>query len=135
MKASILILLFSYVCFSSFSQETNENRGTIKIQKKGQLAKVLFDEVNFRLVGIDQYGNVMDSAVVEFEMSVTIKGIFYNEKANGFVLSLQMQQLLAKCDRTSKIFFEKIKATDRSGNIVDMKKFQYNFAYQEENSQ
>ena len=121
---------------SLFAQETDEmNRGTIKVQKKGQLAKIQFDDVNYRLIGIDQYGNVLDSAVVEFQMSVTIKGIFYSEHTVGPALTYQMQQLLGKCDRTSKMFFDKIKAKDRNGTLVEMPKFQYNFGYRDENNE
>jgi len=135
MKKLIIILIFFSVTDSIFSQESNiENRGTIKIQKKGQLSKIQFDNVNYRLIGIDRYGNVLDSAVVEFEMSATISGIFYSEKTIGPILSYQMQQLLGRCDRTTKIFFEKIKAKDRNGTLLNMPRFQYSFGYSDENN-
>ena len=133
----ILVILFVIVsCVSVWAQDTDLiNRGTIRIQKKGQLAKINFDDVNYRLIGIDQYGNVLDSAVVEFQMSVTIKGIFYTEQTVGPALSYQMQKLLGKTDRTSKLFFDKIKAKDRNGTVVEMPKFQYNFGYRDENNE
>ena len=135
MKTLITIILFFVLCVTVSAQESDKDgRGTIKVQKKGQLVKIQFDDVNYRLVGIDQYGNVLDSAVVEFQMSVTIKGIFYYEKTVGFALSYEMQRLLGKCDSTSKIFFEKIKAKDRSGNLLEMPKFQYNYGYTNENT-
>lgn len=132
-KILFLLLLFSS-SISLIAQE-NDNRGTIKIQKKGQLAKIQFDDVNYRLIGIDQYGNVLDSAVVQFQMEVTIKGIAYSESTIGPVLSYRMQQILGKCDRTSKIFFVNIKAKDRSGSIINMPKFQYNYGYSEESNE
>ena len=130
----LLPILFLLILFGSLPAQETDNRGTIKIQKKGQLKKIQFDDVNYRLIGIDQYGNVLDTAVVEFQMSVTIKGIAYSEKTVGPALSYQMQQLLGRCDRTSKIFFEKIKAKDRNGTLVNMPKFQYNFGYSDENN-
>ena len=133
MKKFLFLFLFSSISVPLLAQEAN-NRGTIKVQKKGQLVKIQFDDVNYRLIVIDQYGNVLDSAVVEFQMSLTIKGIFYSEKTTGPALSYKMQQLLGKCDRTSKIFFENIKAKDRSGTIVKMPKFQYTFGYSEEDN-
>jgi hypothetical protein len=136
MKKLILLLFLLITIILLPAQEAdNTNRGTIKIQKKGQLVKIQFDDVNYRLIGIDQYGNVLDSAVVQFQMSVTIKGIFYSENTVGPGLTYQMQQLLGKCDRTSKIFFEKIKAKDRNGTLVEMPKFQYNFGYSNENNE
>lgn len=133
MNNCAVFFLFIFLFFSSagLAQEKKYN-GTIKVQKKGHLVKTQFDNVNYRLIGIDQYGNIIDSAVIEFQISVTIKGIFYSEKITGPVLSNNMQQVLDKCDRTSKIFFDKIKAKDRDGTIMDMPKFQYTFGYIDE---
>jgi hypothetical protein len=36
-----------------------------------------------------------------------------------------MQQLLGKCDQSTIILFDKIKAKERSGVIVEMPKFSY----------
>jgi len=132
---NILLLLILFSIPSISSAQEDENRGTIKVEKKGQLAKIVYDNVNYRLVGIDQYGNPKDSAVIEFEMKVTIKGIFYSEKATGPVLSYKMQQLLSKCDRTSILFFEKIKAKDNYGNILNMPNFKYAIAYRNESEE
>ena len=136
MKSFISIIIVFFLTTSLIAQETDEsNRGTIKVERKGQLSKIQFDDVNYRLIGIDQYGNVLDSAVVAFQMSVTIKGIFYSEQTIGPALTYKMQQLLGKSDRTSKIFFDKIKAKDRNGTVVEMPKFQYNFGYRDENNE
>ena len=132
---NILSVLFFLTFTLSLSAQDNERRGTIKVEKKGQLVKIVFDNVNYRLIGIDQYGNALDSAVIEFEMSVVIKGIAYSEKTVGPALSYQMQQLLGKCDSTSKIFFENIKAKDKNGTVVKMPKFQYALGYSNQNNE
>ncbi|MDQ3046614.1 MAG: hypothetical protein M3R27_03630 [Bacteroidota bacterium] len=131
-----LLLLFSFlIAVQGYAQEgTSENRGTVHIKKKGQISKVHFDDVNYRLIALDRSGNVLDSAVVSFEMSVTIKGIAYKESTVGSSLSYQMQQLLGRCDRTSKIFFDKIKAKDNYGTVIDMPKMQYTFGYSDEDN-
>lgn len=134
MKSILFILLFTFSAVS-FAQVNNKYNGTIKVQKKGHLVKTQFDNVNYRLIGIDQYGNVLDSAIVEFQISVTIKGIFYSEKTVGPFLSDNMQQLLDRCDRTSQIFFDKIKAKNRDGTIVSMPKFRYTFGYIDEDAE
>lgn len=130
-----LTLLFLLTFTLSVSAQTNAQRGTIKVEKKGQLVKVVFDNVNYRLIGIDQYGNALDSAVVEFQMSVTIKGIFYSEKTVGPVLTYKMQQTLGKCDATSIILFDKIKAKDKKGSLLTMPAFKYRLAYANENAE
>ena len=136
MKNILTIFFLLTLTLSLSAQEKeNEHRGTIKVNTKGQLAKVVFDNVNYRLIGIDQYGNILDSAVVEFQMSVTIIGTYYSEATVGPTLSYKMQQLLGRCDRTSIIFFEKIKAKDKQGTIVKMPKFQYALGYTNENNE
>lgn len=135
MKNLLVIFLLLFSSLLLHSQEDSSNHGTIKVVKTGQLKKVQFDNVNYRLIGIDQYGNILDSAVVEFDMSVTIKGIFYHETTVGPGLSYQMQQLLGRCDRTSKIIFENITAKDRKGTLMKMPSFRYNFGYSEENNE
>ncbi len=124
----VFVIISFFICCaclnSSFGQDSTVH-GTIRVQKKGNLVKVQYDNVNFRLVGIDQYGNVLDSAVLEFEIAVTIQGIFHKEKTNGPLLSNAMQQRLDRADQTTKIFFDKIKAKNRDGTLIDMPKFQY----------
>jgi hypothetical protein len=132
MKKYTFIFFLLLTGFCSFSQEDTQAIGTITLKKAGQLSKIVFDDVNYRLIGIDQYGNILDSAVVEFKMAVTIKGIFYDEKTSGPGLSYEMQQLLGRCDRSSKIMFDEIKAKDRNGTVVKMPAFKYTFGYSDE---
>lgn len=102
---------------------------TIKVKKQGHLSKVIFDEVNYRLIGIDIYGNVMDSAVIEFKMFVTVKGIFYKTKATGSFLSREMQEILDRRDNRTTIYFKEIKAKERNGTIIPMPDFPYTFPF------
>jgi hypothetical protein len=123
-RISVIVLLFVF-SLSVYGQVNQGKRGTIKVRKTGQLAKVEYDNVNYRLIGIDRYGNVLDSAVVEFQLSVTIQGVFYTEKAVGSTLTYEMQQLLGRCDKGTPLFFKNIKARDRNGLLIDIPKFQY----------
>jgi hypothetical protein len=130
MKKISVLFLFVASMSSLFAQEIDkQTTHTIKVQKKGQISSVQFDDVNYRLVGIDQYGNVLDSAVLEFKMSATVRGIFYSSKTIGPVLSRDMQQVLERCDQMTNLFFSEIKAKDRNGNIVDVPKFQYQLGF------
>ncbi len=126
MKKLLSILFFTSLCILLPAQEKeDEFKGTFKIQKTGHLHKVVFDDVNYRLVGIDEYGNILDTAVVEFQMGVTIKGIYSQEFTAGYKLSPAMEKLLGRSDQSTKIFFDKIKAKDRYGTIIEMPKFTY----------
>jgi len=61
---SIILCIAINTCLCA-QQKAPVKKGTIKVQKKGQLAKIIFDEVNYRLVGMDYYGNIMDTAVMD----------------------------------------------------------------------
>jgi hypothetical protein len=128
-----IVILLSFLLINSlvFSQHepNNSNRGVIKVAKKGQLARIVFNNVDYKLIGIDNYGNVIDTAVIEFVMTVRIRGILYKEKQIGCYLNREMQYLLDRRDSNTSIYFEDIKAKDRSGNFVSMPKFKYSFPY------
>jgi hypothetical protein len=126
MKIVVLIAFICTVNPTLFSQNNSSTkRGTIKVRKNAQLISVKYDHVNYRLIGIDKYGNILDSAVVEFQMVVTIQGIFYSEKTIGSTLTYKMQDWLSKCDASTPIYFKNIKAKDQYGTIIDVPKFEY----------
>ena len=74
MKKLFSILLLT-LTFCAYAQE--DNRGTIKVQKKGNVYAVMFDNVNNRLIGQDNYGNILDSAVISYNVMLTIQGITF----------------------------------------------------------
>jgi len=136
MKKYLTILLFAIISLPLLSQEDEHvAHSTIHVQKSGTLIKTVYDNVNYRLVGIDQYGNVLDTAVVEYKMFVTIKGMYYEEKTKGPYLSLKMQQILGKCDQSTKIFFSKILARDRNGTLTAMPDFTYTIGFAREHDE
>jgi hypothetical protein len=133
----ILVIVCSlFILFNaSFAQSPAPRplqKGTIKVKKQGHLSKIVFDDVNYRLLGIDIYGNIMDTAVIEFKMFVTVKGIFYKTSAIGPNLSREMQEILERRDNRTIIYFKNIKAKDRNGTILNMRDFSYAFPYLKE---
>jgi hypothetical protein len=123
----MFLFFIGYYSYSIAQENNNEHRGTIKVEKKDLLTLIQYDNVNYRLIGIDQYGNVLDSAVREFEMQTTIKGIAYSEKATGSYLTYQMQKIIGRCDGSCKLLFTNILAKDKKGNMVKMKPYTYTF--------
>jgi len=122
MKKIIFIL---FILFSSGAsvQEGNENRGTITVQKKGRLHSVIYDDVNFRLICKDVYGNIIDTAIVSYNLNFTVKGIAYGEKAAGPALSRQTQQRLSRLDGVVILMFSEIKAKEKDGSIIAFPNF------------
>lgn len=117
----LLSIFLIIVTFSASAQE--DNRGTITVQKKGNVFAVLFDNVNNRLVGKDEYGNILDSAVVSFNVMTTIQGIAYEESVIGTTLSRKMQNQITRVDRGTTLFFTDIKVKEKSGKTIEWPKF------------
>lgn len=118
-----IVFLFLYLlAFQAIAQETN-TRGTITVQKKAQLKAVLYDNVNFRLVCKDIYGNIHDSAVVSYNFQATIKGLATYEDIIGNTLSPQMQQRLSRLDSEIILRFYNIKAKEKNGDTVSFPEF------------
>jgi hypothetical protein len=124
MKGFFTIILFLSASFI-FAQDTVniDRNGSIKVQKKAILHSVIYDDVNFRLVCRDIYGNIHDSAVVSFDIKTTVKGLAYAEKTTGPFLSKQMQQRLGRLDGLVVIMFSNIKAKDINGQIISFPNF------------
>lgn len=99
------------------------SHGTIKVQRGGRLHSVLYDDVNFRLVCRDVYGNIIDTAVVSFDLNVTVKGIAYFETDAGSFISRPMQQRMSRLDGAIVLMFSNIKAREKDGTIVSFPDF------------
>lgn len=115
---SIFLLILT---FCASAQE--DNRGTIKVQKKGNVYAVMFDNVNNRLIGQDNYGNILDSAVISYNVMLTIQGIAYEEKVLGTTLSKTMQNRIKRVDGGTTLFFTEIKVKEKNGKVIDWPKF------------
>ncbi|CAN5417133.1 hypothetical protein BH10BAC1_BH10BAC1_18800 [soil metagenome] len=119
-----LLLLFSYTLSAQ-----EDNRGTIKVQKKGKINSVIFDNINNRLIAQDVYGNILDSAVVSYNVMVTIQGVAYAEQVVGTTLSTTMQQRIQRVDGGTTLFFTKIKVKEKNGTTFDWRKFSAKIGY------
>lgn len=129
----IIVVLLQLTSISLCAQQdTNQYKGTIKVKKKGDVVKVVFDNLNYRLVGIDRYGNVLDTAVVEYNVSVTVRGIYYTANITGSFLSSNITNALDRCDSPTKVYFDKIKVRNKEGILFDMPKFYYQLGYIDE---
>ncbi|MCW3102582.1 MAG: hypothetical protein JWO09_1022 [Bacteroidetes bacterium] len=123
MKKALFFLFIFISIVASAQDSTGSHHGSVKVQKKGTLHSVLYDDVNFRLVCRDTYGNINDTAVVSFNLNVTVRGLAYSEESAGCFISKQMQQRLSRQDGVVVLMFSNIKAKDRNGKIVSFPDF------------
>jgi len=127
MKPIYAIITLFFVFSFSFAQNDVNANGTIKVEKKDLVVQIMYDNVNYRIVGIDQYGNVVDTAITQFEMNTTIKGIAYSEKAVGNALSPKMKEIIGRCDSECSIFFTNVIVKDKNNNLFTAKPYTYTF--------
>ncbi|MDP2387919.1 MAG: hypothetical protein Q8M29_16215 [Bacteroidota bacterium] len=113
-KISIIFffILASVVCFS-------QEPATITVKKQSDLAKATYDNVEFKLIAMDRFGNIVDHSIKSFELHYVEKKkklkVFksYNE-----TLTPEMLSEFKKLKEAKKIFFTKIMAEDEFGNLV-----------------
>lgn len=109
----IIVLLFA---FNAYSQEEPQK---ITIRKESNLAKASYDNVEFKLIAQDKYGNVVNHAVKSFELHyVEKKKKLKVFKSYSELLTPEMLDEFKKLKEAKKIFFTKIVAEDEFGNVV-----------------
>ncbi len=121
MKNIITIFILLLFCFPSSAQE--DMKGTIKVKKSGKIFNIFFDNVNNRLVGKDYYGNILDSAIVSFDVKVIIKGIEIKESVIGNTLSRTMQNRINRTDNGTTLFFTNVIVKEKKGKQLDWPNF------------
>ena len=115
-KTSI-IFFFILISTTCFSQEP----ATITVKKQSDLAKATYDNVEFKLIAMDRFGNIVDHSIKSFELHYVEKKkklkVFksYNE-----TLTPEMLSEFKKLKEAKKIFFTKIMAEDEFGNLVSL---------------
>lgn len=120
-----IMLLFSVVvCKAQITTEKEEFSPPYSSS-----LKIIFDDSNSQLIGIDTSGKVIENAIVAFQLFVNIKGKSYSEQALGANLSKAMLELLDKADPTTILYFEHIQIKNASGGLTEAQNFQYNLGY------
>lgn len=128
--ALYIVLLFSVVVCKA--QTTTEKEQPIFPQKPA-LLKIIFDDSNSQLIGIDTSGHVIENAIVAFQLFVNIKGKSYSEQALGNTLNKAMLALLDKAESNTILYFEHIQIKNAAGALTEAKDFQYNLGYTRKN--
>ncbi len=132
MKKLLIVCCLILLNIASIAQE--DMKGTIKVQKNGKIFSLLFDNVNNRLVGKDNYGNILDSAIISFDVMVIIKGIEFKESVTGHTLSTTMQNRINRVDNGTTLFFKNIRVKEKNGTVTQWPKFntKIGFAFERE---
>jgi hypothetical protein len=107
-----LIQVYSICCFS-------QEPATITIVKQSNLAKAIYDNVDYKLIAEDRFGNIVDHAIKSFEIHyVEKKKKLRILKSYNETLSPEMLEEFKKLKEAKKIFFTNIMAEDENGSLI-----------------
>jgi len=105
-----------FLALNIWSQEEPQK---ITIRKESNLAKASYDNVEFKLIAQDKYGNIVNHAIKSFELHYVEKKkklkIF---KSYSESLTPEMLEDFKKLKEAKKIFFTNIIAEDEFGTSV-----------------
>jgi len=118
MPKTAFIVIFLLFELAVFSQEEPQK---ITIRKESNLAKASYDNVEFKLIAQDKYGNVVNHAIKSFELHyVEKKNKLKVLKSYSENLTPEMLEEFKKLKEAKKIFFTKIMAEDELGIVVKL---------------
>ncbi len=116
-RVLLLAGLLGCTCIAYAQEQPAES---IKVTKVEQLVKAEYDNTQYKLVGIDRFGNPKLSAVRSFELHYNLNGNLYKYVSYSSGLTPEMLESLKKLKIAQKIFFTKIKAEDDNGHLVEL---------------
>lgn len=112
------IFLFSVFCLlPSFilSQEPPEK---IRIEKEETFLKAEFDDVNYKVIALDKYGNPYEDAVKSFVITFQdSKGHFRSEVTGNTFPKKTINYLTKGRDKATNVCLREIVAEDKEGHI------------------
>ena len=118
MKKYLCFVVLSFIlCLeNAIAQEPK----VIKIKKESDLVKVVFDNVDLRLMAIDRFGNPRDNKIVSYKLF--IKSAKETKEFTGFNNSLsgEMVNTLNSFKKAVKIFFTDIMVNDDNDHLLKL---------------
>lgn len=120
MKRLFLKCIVILTMIGSSQDMISQEPQTIKIKKESNLAKVVLDNTEDRLIVVDRFGNPRDNRIVSYKLYVKTKK--ETKEFQGFSnrLTGEMVTYLNKQTKATKIFFTEISAKDDNEHLVQL---------------
>ncbi|MBA3682031.1 MAG: hypothetical protein H0W73_12850 [Bacteroidetes bacterium] len=113
-----LILIFSFLMVYATSNAQEPN--IIKVKKESDLVKVVFDNVDLKLMAVDRFGNPRQNRVVSYKLWIKGKGETKMYPGFNNSLSPEMIKELNKLKKATKIFFTEINVKEEDDHSVKL---------------
>lgn len=121
MKNFYFLLILFFASQTIFAQETP---GVIKVRKQQLLKKAEYDETQYKVIGVDRYGNPKEESISSFELHFQVKGKNYRYFSPTNKLTPEMIAKLKEFKTATKVWFTGIKGSE-DGHLVDLPDFDY----------
>lgn len=116
MKPTALLLALSVLCFVPQLKAQDEPQ-TIKIKKQSDLAKVVFDNTENKLMVVDRFGNVRENKILSYKLYVKNGRSTQEFKGYSNNLTPDMLNYLNNQSAAVKLFFTEIKVNDDNEHV------------------
>jgi hypothetical protein len=93
---------------------------TIKVKKESNLAKVVFDNTDLRLMVVDRFGNPKENKIVSYKLWIKSKAATRELEGYTNRLTPDMVTALRKEKKATKIFFTELTVQDDDGHLVKL---------------
>ncbi|MBL7932844.1 MAG: hypothetical protein JNL60_13125 [Bacteroidia bacterium] len=112
--------LFILTFVSVITKAQDDEPRVIKVKKESNLAKVVLDNTEGKLVVVDRFGNPKENRILSYKLYV--KGKKSTEEFQGHTNRLNQEMIshLNKQSQASKLFFTEISVEDDNGHIVKL---------------
>ena len=115
------LLVLINLCWFTLSLSAQQPQAeTIKVTKVQQVIKAAYDNTQYKLIGVDRFGNPKETAIRSFELRYSINGHTYMFVSYSGALTDEMIGNMNALKKDQKIFFSKIKAQEDNGDLVDL---------------
>lgn len=116
----VFLLGFGLCALGGRAQEEQESPQVIRVKRESPLAKVVFDNTEYRLMVVDRFGNPRENKILSYKL--WIKGRQASAPLEGFnnTLTAEMIAALRKQSKAVKIFFTEIAVEDDNGHVVKL---------------
>ncbi len=120
MRQFILLLVMLTLANPFISSAQEDEPQVIRVKKESNLAKVVLDNTEGKLVVVDRFGNPRQNKVLSYRLFV--KGKRSTEEFQGYNnrLSPDVLSHLNKQGQASKLFFTDISVEDDNGHLVKL---------------
>lgn len=113
-------IIMAFLTAGSLHVMAQDEPQTIRVKKQSDLAKVVFDNTQNKLMVVDRFGNVRENKVLSYKLYVKNGRSTQEFIGYGNNLSAEMLNYLRNQSAAVKLFFTEIKVYDDAEHVLGL---------------